>query len=357
VDVIEWSESDIAIRDAVREWIDKEVRPQLDELETGELPPYDLIRTFFADFGISAMATDALDKMLARERRRRDETPEQAAERRERKPASTDPASGLSGAESMAAIAVSELAGVSLGTVASVGVSLGLGAATIAAKGTLEQKERWLPKVVTGERVASWAITEPDSGSDAFGGMKTSVKRDGDEVILKGHKTFITNGPYADVIVVYAKLDEGDGTPVRDRQVLTFVLDKGMPLVGHSWGNDVTTEVARWTSYVKRIVVLGQGPSYAPGVAHVPRPAPCSRSRSWYGSRAWRPTRCYAFRCPSVSLQVSVTRPRSRTRTRPTGTCEAQITGFRGSSSTTGAQTSPKTGATSGSRISPCPLW
>jgi len=85
-----------------------------------------------------------------------------------------------------------------------------------------------LPKLVTFEQVAAWAITEPDSGSDAFGGMKTTVRRDGDGYVLKGQKTFITNGPDADVIVVYAKLDEGDGTPIRDRKVLPFVLDKGM---------------------------------------------------------------------------------------------------------------------------------
>ncbi|MBP0645364.1 acyl-CoA dehydrogenase family protein, partial [Mycobacterium tuberculosis] len=71
------------------------------------------------------------------------------------------------------------------------------------------------------------AITEPDSGSDAFGGMKTYVRRDGEDYLLTGHKTFITNGPYADIIVVYAKLDE-PGVDRRDRKVLTFVLDKGM---------------------------------------------------------------------------------------------------------------------------------
>ena len=58
--------------------------------------------------------------------------------------------------------------------------------------------------------------------------MKTYVRRDGADYILNGRKTFITNGPDADVLVVYAKLDEGDGTPIRDRKVLTFVLDKGM---------------------------------------------------------------------------------------------------------------------------------
>lgn len=225
--MIAWSDADLAIRDAVREWIDKEVRPHLDQLETGELPPYDIIRKLFADFGIGAMATEGLEKMLAAERRRA-ESPDGAGEK-----TATD-TSGLNGAESMAAIVISELAGVSLGVVASVGVSLGLGAGTIASKGTLAQKERWLPKLVTFEQVAAWAITEPDAGSDAFGGMKTTVRRDGDEYVLKGQKTFITNGPDADVIVVYAKLDEGDPSTgsghaaARDRKVLTFVLDKEM---------------------------------------------------------------------------------------------------------------------------------
>ncbi|MER6901462.1 acyl-CoA dehydrogenase [Amycolatopsis sp. NPDC000740] len=82
--------------------------------------------------------------------------------------------------------------------------------------------------IVTLRKIAAWAITEPDSGSDAFGGMKTYVKRDGDGYLLNGQKTFITNGPFADTIVVYAKLDEGDGADKRERKVLTFVLDKGM---------------------------------------------------------------------------------------------------------------------------------
>jgi alkylation response protein AidB-like acyl-CoA dehydrogenase len=97
-------------------------------------------------------------------------------------------------------------------------------------RGTLAQKERWLPDLMTLEKIAAWAITEPDAGSDAFGGMKTYVKRDGADYILNGQKTFITNGPNADVLIVYAKLDGGDTTiDRRDRPVLTFVLDAGMP--------------------------------------------------------------------------------------------------------------------------------
>jgi alkylation response protein AidB-like acyl-CoA dehydrogenase len=113
--------------------------------------------------------------------------------------------------------------------VAAVGVSLGLGAATIMSRGTLAQQARWLPELVTLEKIAAWAITEPDAGSDAFGGMKTYVRRDGEDYILNGQKTFITNGPYADTLIVYAKLDEQDGADPRNRKVLTFVLDAGMP--------------------------------------------------------------------------------------------------------------------------------
>jgi alkylation response protein AidB-like acyl-CoA dehydrogenase len=214
--MIEWSEADLAVRDAVRDFIEKEIRPNVDELESGAMPPYDIVRKLFAAFGIDAMAAEALKKQLERER-----TPGEPREPREK-----DESSGM---DSMAAVLFSEIAGVSLGVVAAVGVSLGLGAGTIQSKGTLAQKERWLPKLVTFEQVAAWAITEPTAGSDAFGGMTTSVKRDGEDYILKGHKTFITNGPDADVIVVYAKLDEGDGTPMRDKKVLTFVLEKGMP--------------------------------------------------------------------------------------------------------------------------------
>lgn len=221
--MIGWTDADEAIREAVRDFIDKEIRPHLDRLETGELPPYEIIRKLFSSFGLDAMAAEAVGKALARERRRAEGSSDVRPAGR------SGGGAGMEGAESMAAVLISELAAVSLGTVASIGVSLGLTAQTIWTKGNLEQKERWLPKLATFEHVGAWAITEPDAGSDAFGGMRTYVRRDGDGYVLNGRKTFITNGPQADVIVVYAKLDEGDGADPRQRQVLTFVLDKGMP--------------------------------------------------------------------------------------------------------------------------------
>jgi len=220
--MIEWSDGDLMVRDAVRAFIDKELRPHVDALESGEMTPYPIIRKLFSQFGLDVMAAEAVKKMLDRERTRA-----QSGESVERKPGKGIGAAGEQA--SMAAVLISELAGASLGAVAAMTVSLGLGAATIAQRGTLAQKERWLPPLVTMEKVAAWAITEPDSGSDAFGGMKTYVRRDGDDYILNGQKTFITNGPYADTVVVYAKLDDGSAADKRDREVLTFVLDAGMP--------------------------------------------------------------------------------------------------------------------------------
>jgi alkylation response protein AidB-like acyl-CoA dehydrogenase len=224
--MFEWSDTDLIMRDTVREFIDKEIRPHLDVLETGELSPYPIARKLFSEFGLDVLAAEAVKTMLDKER---------AKQETETEKRSSGGLGDLGAQASMAAVLVSELAGVSLGLLSTIGVSLGLGAATIMSRGTLAQKERWLPELMTLEKIAAWAITEPDSGSDAFGGMKTTVRRSGDEdgaYLLNGQKTFITNGPYADVLIVYAKLDqglaEGPGDR-RNRPVLPFVLDSGMP--------------------------------------------------------------------------------------------------------------------------------
>ncbi len=223
--MFEWSDTDLIMRDTVREFIDKEIRPQLDALETGEISPYPIARKLFSEFGLDVLAAEAVKTLLDKERARSAEATADTAKR------SSGGLGDLGTQASMAAVLVSELAGVSIGLLSTIGVSLGLGAATIMSRGTLAQKERWLPELMTLEKIAAWAITEPDSGSDAFGGMKTYVKRDGEDYLLNGQKTFITNGPYADVLIVYAKLDDGSSGSVdrRNRPVLPFVLDAGMP--------------------------------------------------------------------------------------------------------------------------------
>lgn len=216
--MLEWSDVDIAVRDAVREFVDKEIRPNIDALESGDLEPYPIVRKLFSAFGIDVMARESLERRLSRLRDGGDSGAGKSS-------------GGMFGGgpdqAGMGFVLISELCRVSMGLVTGMGVSLGLTIPTIQSRGTLAQQERWLPGLVTYEKIGAWAITEPDSGSDAFGGMKSYVTRDGNDYLLNGQKTFITNGPDADVVVVYAKLDE-PGVDKRDRKVLTFVLDRGM---------------------------------------------------------------------------------------------------------------------------------
>ena len=76
--MIEWSDTDLMVRDAVRQFIDKEIRPQLDDLETGAIPPYPIARKLFSQFGLDVMAAEAVTedarqgaRTAGRRRRRR----------------------------------------------------------------------------------------------------------------------------------------------------------------------------------------------------------------------------------------------------------------------------------------------
>ena len=87
--------------------------------------------------------------------------------------------------------------------------------------GTEEQKERFLPKLATGEIVGCFGLTEPNAGSDPAG-METRAKEQSDgSFIVSGAKTWITNAPIADVCVVWAKCDDG--------KIRGFLLERGMP--------------------------------------------------------------------------------------------------------------------------------
>jgi alkylation response protein AidB-like acyl-CoA dehydrogenase len=209
--MFEWSEEHQTIIDVVRRFVDEEIRPRLDDLEHHGVPPYEVLRKMFEVFGLGALAREGFQRQL--DRKVNGEEP--SAGRR-----ASDPA--------LTIIPTIELCRVSPGLVTSLGVSTGLAAGTINKLGTPEQMQRWALDLMTLDKIGAWAITEPDSGSDALGGMRTSARRDGDEYVLNGQKTWITNGPYADTIVLYAKLDDGTNSPLRERPVLTFVLDKGM---------------------------------------------------------------------------------------------------------------------------------
>jgi acyl-CoA dehydrogenase len=87
-----------------------------------------------------------------------------------------------------------------------VGTNNGIGAQGIVIDGTLEQKAAWLPRLASGEIIGSFALTEPDSGSDAAS-LRTTAVRDGDDYIINGVKRFITNAPEAGVFTVMARTD------------------------------------------------------------------------------------------------------------------------------------------------------
>ena len=219
--MFEWTEEQEMVRGAVRQFIDKEIRPHVDEFEHGDTPPYTVLRKLFKEFGMDAMARDRFAKQMAFEKAvaeavEKGETPPEKPKR-----------DGDGGASSLTLIPVIELCKVCPGMVTAMGVSMGLTSAAINSKGTIAQKERWVPELLTMEKIGAWAITEPNSGSDAFGSMKSTARRDGEEYVLNGSKTFITNGPYADTIVFICKFDEGNDPA--ERKIFSFVLDKGTP--------------------------------------------------------------------------------------------------------------------------------
>ncbi|MGK2947604.1 MAG: acyl-CoA dehydrogenase family protein [Acidimicrobiales bacterium] len=218
--MFEWSEEQLMIRDAVRQFVEAEIAPRREDLEHGDLPPYDILRKLFSTFGMDAMARERFKAQIEREKRI-------AAGEEEAAPKGERRGGGDPNSIAMTMLPIIEICRHSPGMVTAMGVSMGLTSAAIMSKGTIAQKERWALELQTLEKVGAWAITEPGSGSDAFGSMKSTARRDGDEYLLNGSKTFITNGPFADTTVFICKLDEGN--PPAERKILSFVLDRGMP--------------------------------------------------------------------------------------------------------------------------------
>lgn len=104
----------------------------------------------------------------------------------------------------------------------SVGAHVGIGTLPIVFFGTPEQKKKYLPQLATGEKIAAYCLTEPASGSDALGAKTTAkLSEDGQHYILNGSKIFITNAGFADIFIVYAKVDGKDFS--------AFIVEKEMP--------------------------------------------------------------------------------------------------------------------------------
>jgi isovaleryl-CoA dehydrogenase len=121
-------------------------------------------------------------------------------------------------------IAMEELSRASAAVGLAYGAHSNLCVNQISRNGSEAQKRRYLPKLVSGEHVGALAMSEPGAGSDVVS-MKLRADRRGDRFVLNGNKMWITNGPHADVLVVYAKTDP-EGGP---RGITAFIVEKGFP--------------------------------------------------------------------------------------------------------------------------------
>lgn len=122
------------------------------------------------------------------------------------------------------AIAVEEIARACGATALIYAAHVSLGCGLIYYFGTPEQKQRWLPRLCSGQGLGAFGLTEPEAGSDA-GATRTTAVRDGDHYILNGSKMWITSGAIADVVICTAKTDPDAGT----RGISCFLVEQGTP--------------------------------------------------------------------------------------------------------------------------------
>ncbi|GAA3594595.1 acyl-CoA dehydrogenase family protein [Kineosporia mesophila] len=182
-------EDDRKILDRVRAFLDAEVRPIANDYWGRAEFPFQLIKGF-ADLDIARLANPV---------------------------ASGGPQRSL-----LNGFLAMELARADASVATFFGVHVGLAMGSISACASDDQKERWLPPMSRMEKIGAFALTEPESGSDIAGGMRTTARRDGDEWVLDGAKRWIGNATFADLIVLWAR-------DVEDGKVKGFVVEKGTP--------------------------------------------------------------------------------------------------------------------------------
>lgn len=201
--MLRWTEEQLMYRQAIRRFVEDVIAPQREALEFDGLPPYDVLRQFYKEFGVGEAALERFEAAM-----------------------SGGPNPTTHAAEKL--VPLIEFARYCPGLGVALGTSVDMAAGTILRSGSPEQKRRWAPDLLTLDKIGAWAITEAESGSDAFGSMRSTARPVAGGWLLNGSKTFISNAPFADTVVFICKLDDGSDTPSRERSILTFVLDRGM---------------------------------------------------------------------------------------------------------------------------------
>ena len=193
------TEEHVMIKNMVREFAEKEIAPRAEEIDATDQFPADIFKRM-GELGLLGIPF-------------------------------AEAYGGAGGDYISLLIALEEIARVS-GTVAIIlDAHTSLCCEPIHRYGTEAQKKKYLPSLVSGEKIGAFGLTEPNAGSDA-GATRTRAVRDGEEWVINGQKQFITNGSLADVLVITAKTNPDKGT----RGISSFIIEKGTP--GFQVGRD-----------------------------------------------------------------------------------------------------------------------
>ncbi len=208
-----------------RAYLEKEVAPMVPRMEQDNTLTYEAMRKIWKTFGIAdAIRAGFEAQKKAAKGSERDDDGGASASGPGGRTADLLEGSGQS-ADLLSMLSI-ETNRIDPGLGLTLGASLGLCGHTIMLKGTPEQREKYGLPVLTMDKIGCWGLTEPDTGSNAFA-LKSVAKVEGDQYILNGQKTLVTNAPYADVLVVYAKIDRPGSDP-KERRVHGFILERGM---------------------------------------------------------------------------------------------------------------------------------
>jgi alkylation response protein AidB-like acyl-CoA dehydrogenase len=185
----EWSEEQRMIAQTCKDFIDTEITPQLDEIDSMKNPG--LVPSLLDKAGELGLLGTSIPESY-----------------------------GGFGMDFNTSMLIAEEIGKGHSFAVSLSAHTGIGTLPILYYGTEEQKQKYLPKLASGEWKAAYCLTEPDSGSDANSGKtKAVLGDDGKHYLINGQKMWITNGGFADVFIVFAKIDD-------DKKLTAFIVEK-----------------------------------------------------------------------------------------------------------------------------------